>query len=219
VSLLVRGPVKVAGGGALNADGQASQFAAFSLSTQTVYFGGGARVLGLFYAPRAALQIAGNSQTGGHLFGKTAALSGNSNVVHAGETLPQLVAGSDGKDKKLSSARTAGLGFGPDPAFRYHDHYAFPNPARGENPTIRLQVGVADSVELRIYDAAGSLVHSAGLESPRILDDGNGKGPQYTYDHAWNVGRMGSGVYLYVITATKSGEKPIRKTGKAGVVR
>ncbi|MBI4676746.1 MAG: hypothetical protein HY748_04115 [Elusimicrobia bacterium] len=219
VSLLVRGPVKVEGGGALNADGRASQFVVFSNGSQGAFFGGGARVLGLFYAPHAALLIAGNSQIGGHLFGKTVALSGTSNIVQSGETLPQLVASSGGKDKKLSLARTAMAGLGPDPAFRYHDHYAFPNPSRGTNPTIRVQVGMADSVQVQIYDAAGSMVHNDFFGVPRVLDDSNGKGDQYTYDYVWNVGRMGSGVYIYVITATKAGEKPIRKTGKAGVIR
>ena len=98
-------------------------------------------------------------------------------------------------------------------------HYAFPNPAKGMNPTIRLQAGLADSVKVEIYDAAGRLAHSAGFPSPRILDDGNGKGPQHTYDYSWNAAGIGSGVYVCVVAARKSGQEPIVKTVKTAVIR
>jgi len=100
------------------------------------------------------------------------------------------------------------------------DVYAFPNPSRrGQAVTIRAQVGLADSVEVNIYDVSGRQVHSAVFGSPVVLDDGNGKGPQYTYDYSWNVSGAGSGVYIYAVTAKKAGSGPIRKQGKVGVIR
>jgi hypothetical protein len=106
-----------------------------------------------------------------------------------------------------------------DEAFGFRALYAFPNPARRSNPVIRAQVGLADSVDIRIYDVTGKLVNSASLSAAQVLDDGNGKGPQWTYDYDWDVGGIGSGVYLYVMTAKKAGYPPIRRTGKAGVLR
>jgi hypothetical protein len=52
-----------------------------------------------------------------------------------------------------------------------------------------------------------------------MLDDGNGLGAQDTYDHVWDVSGVGSGVYTYVLTAKKSGQTDIHKSGKIGVVK
>ncbi|MDP3544321.1 MAG: hypothetical protein Q8T11_17790 [Elusimicrobiota bacterium] len=108
-----------------------------------------------------------------------------------------------------------------DATFAFRDAYAFPNPVRGSGPvTIRIQTGQADSVEVRVYDVSGRKIHSSSNFSlDTNFDDGNGKGAQYTYDHAWDVSGVGSGVYRYVITAKKSGQSDIHKTGRVGVVK
>ena len=108
-----------------------------------------------------------------------------------------------------------------DPTFMFHDVYAFPNPVRGVGAvTIRVQPGLADSVEVRVYDLAGRKVYSSANFSLNTgLDDGNGKGFQYTYDHVWDISGAGSGVYQYVITAKKSGQTDIHKAGRIGVVK
>ena len=62
---------------------------------------------------------------------------------------------------------------------------------------------------LKVQKAAG----------PAVLDDGNGLGPQITYDHVWNVSGVGFGVYSYVIRARKSGSADIVRTGKIGVIK
>lgn len=105
-------------------------------------------------------------------------------------------------------------------AFGLVDIYAFPNPARGgHSATIRVQVGLADSVDVDIYDVAGRQVNSGSVLSPSILDDNNGKVPQYTFDYVWDTSGVGSGVYVYAVTAKKAGAGPIRKQGKVGVIR
>jgi len=105
-------------------------------------------------------------------------------------------------------------------AFGLRDVYAFPNPARNNRSvTIRSQVGLADQVDVNIYDIAGRVMRSGNISSWQILDDGNGKGPQFTYDYVWDTGGIGSGVYIYSITARKAGSSPIRKTGKVGVIK
>ncbi|MEK7388430.1 MAG: hypothetical protein AAB036_01900 [Elusimicrobiota bacterium] len=104
--------------------------------------------------------------------------------------------------------------------FSLRDAYAFPSPSRGGAAvTLRLQPGRADSVEVRIYDASGRKVHSSSDFRFSLLDDGNGKGNQNTYDHSWDVSGVASGVYTYTLTAKKAGSADIRKTGKVGVVK
>lgn len=108
-----------------------------------------------------------------------------------------------------------------DAAFGFKAAYAFPNPARGQNTvTIRVQPGLADSVEVRVYDLSGRKVHaSSNFNNLGAFDDGNGLGPQFTYDHVWGVSGVGSGVYTYAVTARKSGQPDIVKTGKLGIVK
>ena len=104
--------------------------------------------------------------------------------------------------------------------FGLRDGYAFPNPSRnGSAVAFRIQPGRADSVEVRVYDVAGRKVHSSSDFRFSVLDDGNGRGNQNTYDHVWDVSGIGSGVYTFVITAKKAGQSDIRKSGKVGVIR
>ncbi|MBI5239112.1 MAG: hypothetical protein HY926_01435 [Elusimicrobia bacterium] len=119
----------------------------------------------------------------------------------------------------LGSGSGMGVAAAADEAFGYRDVYAFPNPARRSNPVIRTQVGLADSVDVNIYDIAGKLVGSGSLTGSQVLDDGNGKGPQYTYDYLWDTSNVGSGVYIYAVTARKAGYSPIRKQGKVGILK
>ncbi len=105
--------------------------------------------------------------------------------------------------------------------FYFRDQYAFPNPSRGGSLiTFRIQPGLAETVEVRVYDLSGRKVHSSSdFTFLGAVDDGNGKGAQNTYDHAWSVNGVGSGVYTYVIKASQRGQKPITKSGKVGVIR
>ncbi len=105
--------------------------------------------------------------------------------------------------------------------FGLRDRYAFPNPSRGGAAvTFRVQPGRADSLQLRVYDVAGRKVHeSSNFTLQTAFDDGNGKGPQHTYDHVWNVSGVGSGVYSFVIVVKKAGARDIIARGKAGVIK
>lgn len=114
----------------------------------------------------------------------------------------------------------AGIGVAAVDDFGFRDVYAFPNPSRnGSAVTFRMQPGLADSVEVRVYDLSGRKVHSSSnFRFLGAIDDGNGKGAQNTYDHAWDVSGIGSGVYTFVITAKKAGQSDIRKSGKVAVI-
>jgi hypothetical protein len=108
-----------------------------------------------------------------------------------------------------------------DTSFGFKAAYVFPNPVRGQSAaTIRVQPGLADSVEVRVYDLSGRKVHSSSdVRSLGAFDDGNGLGAQFTYEHVWDVSGIGSGVYTFSVVARKAGEPDIRKTGKVAVVK
>ena len=223
VSLLVQGEARINGGGKLNSQGRASDLALFSNSQTLVHFSGGAQAVGLFYAPRAALEVFGNARIGGHLFAKTARVSGTSNIMESGEILPLDPSSGSGGGKKVASASAANTPVDPsaasaDPSFTLRDVYVFPNPAvAGAKPVIHVAVGIADSLTIRIYNIAGQQVHETTLDrTPAIIDDGSG--PKYAYEYAWE-GHIPSGVYLYSIEAKKNGYSSIRKAGRFGVVR
>ncbi|MBI2384441.1 MAG: hypothetical protein HYV14_00350 [Elusimicrobia bacterium] len=116
---------------------------------------------------------------------------------------------------------TAAAPLAADASFGVKAAYAFPNPARGVGAvTIRIQPGLADSVQVNVYDVAGRKVHSSSnFRNLGAFDDGNGLGAQFTYEHVWDLSGIGSGVYAYVITAQKSGERDIHRSGKIGVVK
>ncbi|MBI3298900.1 MAG: DUF4082 domain-containing protein [Elusimicrobia bacterium] len=107
-----------------------------------------------------------------------------------------------------------------DPGFGFKAAYIFPNPVRGvKAATFRLQPGLAGGADVRVYDLTGRLVHSSSEFTDRgAFDDGNGLGPQFTYEHLWDVSGIGSGVYFYVVAARKDGQTETR-TGKLAIVK
>jgi len=118
-------------------------------------------------------------------------------------------------------AAAASAPSGPnDPSFSVKAAYAFPSPSRNAAPvSIRVQPGLADSVSVRVYDLSGRLVHDSSNFRQNNIDDLNGFGSQITFDHAWDVSGVGSGVYSFIVTARKAGATDIRATGKVGVIK
>jgi hypothetical protein len=103
--------------------------------------------------------------------------------------------------------------------FNFRDVYAFPNPAKGVNPTFRVQAGRADSVELTILDLSGMVVDKGSCGSGQVRDIDNGMGNQFTFECAWDAHRVGSGVYVYMVRAAKAGFKDITVVKKIGIVK
>ena len=91
---------------------------------------------------------------------------------------------------------------------------AFPNPAVGKDPTIRAFVGNADELEITIYDAAGSVVHSDRFVGGPTGTASNG---QPYYDYVW-TGKKASGVYYAVIHGKKGGDV-VRARAKFAIVK
>lgn len=221
VDVMVAGNVSIAGGSSLNATGVSGKLNIFLSTVSALNFAGGGNLAAYVYAPYADLKLTGNALLGGHYFVKNAFVSGNGNIVQAGETLPTAVPASGGGGKKVSAMAvqdgTYGVLAGPSSEFRLGEVYAFPNPAlRGAAPTFHIEVGVADRVKITIYTVSGRQAHETTLTGmPVALDDGNGL--SYAYEYTWRDS-IPSGVYFYHIEAEKSGQK-IKKSGKFGVVR
>jgi len=101
--------------------------------------------------------------------------------------------------------------------FRLGEVYCYPNPAKRTNPTFHIETGLADKVELKLYDVSGDFVHETTLSgAPQLIDDG--QGPQYAYEYQWDVRNAGSGVYIFSIVS-RQGDKTLKKTGRCAVIK
>jgi len=95
------------------------------------------------------------------------------------------------------------------------EYYSFPNPAKyGKNPTIHFECGIADKVEIRIYDISGELVHSVTVNGEPLTVNG-----RYAYEYTWDISDVASGVYIYCIQAKKSGYPEIKVKKKLAVIK
>jgi len=95
------------------------------------------------------------------------------------------------------------------------EYYSFPNPAKnGKNPTIHFECGLADKVEIRIYDISGELVHSVTVNGEPLPVNG-----RYAYEYTWDISDVASGVYIYCIQAKKSGYPEIKVKKKLAVIK
>jgi chitodextrinase len=81
------------------------------------------------------------------------------------------------------------------------DTEVFPNPSVGKDPTIRAFAGDADELDITIYDAAGSVVHTDRVTGGPTGTASDGR-PYY--DYVW-TGKRASGVYYAVIHGKKGG--------------
>ena len=140
-------------------------------------------------------------------------------IVATPTTETPLIAPPRGDEAGGLAARSAVAA--ADPTFAIRKSYAFPQPARGTSTvTIRVQPGLADSVEVRVYDLTGRKVHSSSnFRNLGAFDDLNGDGPQFTFEHVWDISGVGSGVYTYVVTAKQAGQGTVQKKGKIAIVK
>jgi hypothetical protein len=106
-------------------------------------------------------------------------------------------------------------------AYELGEVYAFPNPARrGANVTLHVEAGLADGVDIAIYDISGRLITSQSISgAPGLIDDHSGRGPQYAYEWTWSVAGAASGVYIYDVSAHKAGHGNLRTMKKVAVIK
>jgi len=90
--------------------------------------------------------------------------------------------------------------------------YVYPNPLRGVNPKIKVNCGVSNvNVKLKIYTITGELVHEKDISSFY-------NSSKNAYEYTWDTSGKASGVYIYLVEATKNG-KTLKKTGKIGLIK
>jgi len=88
--------------------------------------------------------------------------------------------------------------------------YSYPNPARGRNPTIHIECGAADKIEIRIYTIAADLVHKTELTGAPNAGS--------AYEYVWDTGDAASGIYIYLVRARRNG-KTVKKLKKLAVIK
>ena len=110
---------------------------------------------------------------------------------------------------KAIEASSAGAS-AADSAFKLGKVYAYPYPAVGvKHPVIHIEAGLADKVEIKIYDNTGKLVEEALLtDPPKIIKGG------YAYEHKFASENTPYGTCSFTARAFKSGFDPIETSGK-----
>jgi len=173
-------------------------------TTEPVTISGQGEMKGIIYAPSSDISISGQGITLSNVFGKTVSVGGQGKIVGATYTQPPMLA--------------VGI---PKPAppvsdFVLGEVYSYPNPAkRGKCPTLHIEVGLADILEVRIYNVAGELVHSAEISGSNYKTI-NGK---YAYEYNWDISNIASGVYIYLVRAKKNGYHDIKVQGKCAIIK
>ena len=100
-------------------------------------------------------------------------------------------------------------------AFKFGNIYAIPNPAVGvKHPVIHIEAGLADKVEIKIYDPAGNLIEEAVLTGPPMLING-----VYAFEYKFLSDDTPYGTCTYTVKAYKSGKQPIEASGKIIFIR
>lgn len=120
--------------------------------------------------------------------------------------------GCTGVSGGYKSARLRGMM--ADPTFKLNDIYSYPNPAKKTNPTIRVEVGIADSVDIKIFNIALDQIDSIYItDVPKVINN------KYAYEYEWNVSGTASGIYIYTVVAEKREETPIKVIRKMTVIK
>jgi hypothetical protein len=86
-------------------------------------------------------------------------------------------------------------------------------------PTIHIECGIADKIEIKIYNIAAELVHEADItDRLKIKQSRRGFGQVYAYEYPWDVKGIASGVYIYIVKANK-GKENIKVMNKLAIIK
>ncbi|RLE37122.1 hypothetical protein DRJ17_07220, partial [Candidatus Woesearchaeota archaeon] len=205
IAIFCTGKVQIAGHSSANQNGDPFDFILFCNTPETLSVTGKGELSAIIYAPDSQIIINGQGIVLRNMFGKLVTLNGEAEVRSIDE---KRTTSSTLTSASLNTSDT-------NTTFVKGEIYSYPNPAkRGKWPTIHVEVGKADTVEITIYNVAGEPVHSVELyEDP---DSINGK---YAYEYRWDISGTASGVYLYHIRAKKEGEKDITELKKLAVIK
>jgi len=80
----------------------------------------------------------------------------------------------------------------------------------GEKPIFHIECGEVDRIEIRIYTISADLVHKAEITG--LPNNGA------SYEYTWDINRIASGVYLYLVRVHKDG-KIVKKLKKLAIIK
>jgi cytoskeletal protein CcmA (bactofilin family) len=182
-----------------------------------IYICGKTEFNGIIYAPKSKLTMVGINNYVGNIFTDEIFVLGKVNIKNPNPiivdsiSLQKEMMETNNTDNMMPAKVPEDT---PDPTFKLRDVYSYPNPAKQTNPTIHIECGIADKIEIKIYNIAGELVHKTTLTgSPKLI---RGK---LAYEYEWDTKDVSSGVYIYYVYAEKSGEKPIKLVKKLAIIR
>jgi len=172
-------------------------------TTEPITISGQGEMKGIIYAPGSDISVSGQGITLSNVFGKTVSVDGQGKVIGVTYSQPPMLAASMIKPAS------------PVSDFILGEVYSFPNPAkRGKYPTIHIEVGLADILEVRIYNVAGELVYSTEISGSNYKTI-NGK---YAYEYNWDISNIASGVYIYLVRAKKDSQT-IKTMKKLAIIK
>ncbi|MCB4790573.1 MAG: hypothetical protein LHV68_01680 [Elusimicrobia bacterium] len=103
--------------------------------------------------------------------------------------------------------------------FKLRQVYCYPNPYRSNSGApgqfICAEVGIADSLEIKIFNIAGELVQAGTISG----GDYQVSGGEYSYEFPVNVKGLASGIYLYRVRVVKAGYPAFTVIEKLAIIR
>jgi hypothetical protein len=159
-----------------------------------------------------AFNVSADLNTGNINSGVSAYKSVNSNtpkykVGHLGlkTVIKPLVSMSRALSSKLLAPQNT--------AFVLGDIYTYPNPAKLTQPTFHVETGIADAVNIKVFNIAGEKVYDTDLGGQPLLNNN-----KYSYEHKLDK-TLASGVYICYVKTSKSGEGDLTRTFKFAIIR
>ncbi|OGS45247.1 MAG: hypothetical protein A2539_10255 [Elusimicrobia bacterium RIFOXYD2_FULL_34_15] len=195
------GKIQIAGQSEVHSTGNPYKLIIYCNTTQPIQISGQGELKGIIYAPYSDVSINGQGITLSNVIAKSIDINGQSKIV-----------GVNYKEKPilLGAIKQA-----PSAEFVKGEVYAYPNPAKnGYQPIIHVECGIADLVEIRIYNVAGELVHKDEISTQPMI-----KNNKYAYEYTWDISNKASGVYLYLVRAHKNSEKTIKVLKKIALIK
>ena len=203
IRIFTSGKITMPDGSEVHSKGSPYNLIIYCSTSQAAQLNQRGELQGMIYAPSSDISICGSSiTTVCNVFGKSIYMNGANKIVGVkyNGTPPQLI---------------AAVKLAPNAAFVQGEVYAYPNPAKGGyQPKIHVECGIADSIEIQIYNIAGELVHKDEITTMPII-----KNNKYAYEYTWDISDKASGVYLYLVRANKDGEKTIKVLKKLAIIK
>jgi len=197
VNILCTGAVKLFNNASLNADGHAASLIIFIDRNHKVNFdricvAAHSRMNAMVYAPYSDVEIIERGIACGSYFCRNAKVFAMSSVL-----LPVI------NEATGESGFTGGK------------VYVYPNPSGGKTaPTFYVEAGIADRLEISVYNLEGDMVHHGEISGrPRQ------KSGILYYEYRWETGETAAGTYIAIIESYMHGKITFRAMAKLAIAK